>query len=147
MTFTVIVDDSDPGIVYNGPWTEVNSKTLDSDEFGITTTLGNTLHNSSVPGAENARDVYLHIQRYLNYYILQYILLLTRHILDHNFRDCNQCICNNDTRECEEYGGSVCMGVHSKWCNLIPSSIIGAYCNNHYQDLPRGWFKKAEKTN
>ena len=48
MTFTVIVDDSDPGILYNGPWANVNPKTLNPNEFGITTTLGNTLHNSSL---------------------------------------------------------------------------------------------------
>lgn len=48
MTVTVIVDDSDPGIMYDGPWTEVNPQTLNSIEFGITTALGNTLHNSSI---------------------------------------------------------------------------------------------------
>ena len=53
MTFTVIVNDSDPGILYSGPWTKVNPKTLDSNEFGITTTLGNTLHNSSIPEADD----------------------------------------------------------------------------------------------
>ncbi len=51
MTFTVIVDDSDPGIVYSGPWANVNPETLDPNEFGMTTTLGNTLHNSSLSGA------------------------------------------------------------------------------------------------
>ena len=53
MTFTVIVDDSDPGIVYSGPWANVNPETLDPNEFGMTTTLGNTLHNSSLSGADN----------------------------------------------------------------------------------------------
>ena len=48
MTVTVIVDDSDPGIMYEGRWTKLNPQTLSSTEFGITTTVGNTLHNSSI---------------------------------------------------------------------------------------------------
>lgn len=42
MTITVVVDDADPGIIYHGPWT-----TVDSGSSFINQSIGQSLHNSS----------------------------------------------------------------------------------------------------
>lgn len=50
MTITVIVDDDDPEVAYDGAWTKLQASTLSSS--GIKQSIGNTLH-SAPGGPEN----------------------------------------------------------------------------------------------
>lgn len=47
MALTVLVDDSDPGIQYSGPWTPENPMNLGQGFEGINSSLGNTVHSGT----------------------------------------------------------------------------------------------------